>query len=95
MSEPERRNEQLVAERRRAERDALEGDVTVRFEDLEIVGPGRNISETGVYFVSEATARVRVEVDGVIRTAELIRVETLGNGRLGVAVRFVDDPPPG
>jgi hypothetical protein len=31
----------------------------------------------------------------VIRTAELIRVETLGNGRLGVAVRFVDDPPPG
>lgn len=91
MSDSAGRKEQSVADRRRADRAALDSPVTVRFEDLEIVGPGQNISETGVYFVSEAQARVRVVVDGEARAAELIRVETLGNGKIGVAVRFIDD----
>ena len=65
MSESAGRKQQSLAERRRAERLALDSEVTVRFEDLEIVGPGQNISETGVYFVAEAQARVRVLVEGL------------------------------
>ena len=83
-----------VDDQRRADRTEFAGDVSVCFDGLEIVGPGRNLSETGVYFVAEASADVRVVVDGVARVAELVRVERLGNGRLGVAVRFVDRAAP-
>ena len=89
MSDSGGREQQSVADRRRATRAAIHGDVTVRFDDLEIVGPGENISETGVYFIAEARARVRVLMDGEVRDAEIVRIESLGNGHLGVAVRFV------
>lgn len=92
MSDIADRKHQEVADRRLADREAIQGAVRVRFADLELVGPGRNLSETGVYFVADATARVQVVVDGVLREAEVVRVESLGNGKTGVAVRFVDEP---
>ena len=61
--------------------------------DLQIVGEGGNRSDTGVYFIAEASAPVDVVVDGQVRRAELVRVENRGHGRLGVAVRFVDTSP--
>ena len=91
MSDIADRKQQEVADRRLADREAIQGAVRVCFADLELVGPGRNISETGVYFVADATARVQVIVDGVLREAEVVRVESLGNGKTGVAVRFVDE----
>lgn len=89
MAENDER-EQMVDERRRQERTPFSGDVVVGFDGLEIVGPGRNISEAGVYFVSDTTPRIKVSVDGREREGELIRISSLGDGQIGVAVRFLD-----
>lgn len=81
-----------LAERRRAERNAFDGKVLVDFAGLELSGSARNVSESGVYFVAEGKPRVVVRVDGepAPKTAEIVRIESLGAGRFGIAVRFVD-----
>ena len=91
-SEQPQANAQGTADRRRAERSPFDGEVTVAFDQLELVGPGRNISATGVYFVSDSQPRVMVRIEGRDEpvAAELVRVETLGNGQVGVAVRFLE-----
>lgn len=92
MSDSVGRKQTDVAERRGDERRRNAAPVEVRFGDLEIRGEGGNRSATGVYFIAEAAAPVEVVVDGEIHRAELVRVENLGHGRLGVAVRFTDAP---
>jgi hypothetical protein len=83
---------QDTADRRAAERRPFGGEVTVSFRDLELVGPGRNISTTGVYFVAAARPIVHVAIEGRDEPvpAELIRFETLADGQVGVAVRFLE-----
>ena len=78
-----------VQDRRIGDREPIDGTVTVQFEEQQVVGPGQNMSEEGVFFIVEAALRVRVRVDGEWRLAEVIRVQSMGEGKLGMAVRFV------
>ena len=69
--------------------------VTIHFEGGCIVGPGQNLSAQGVFFTAAASLPVTVRIDGrdeVVR-GELVRVETMGDGRVGIAVRFVQAHP--
>lgn len=82
-------------ENRRDPRVDLSEQVTIRFEAGSIVGPGQNISQQGVFFTAPASIPVTVTIDGkdeVLR-GELVRVETMGDGRVGIAVRFLAPNP--
>jgi hypothetical protein len=64
--------------------------VTITLDSPSIVGPGQNISPQGVYFVAEGTVPVTVQIDGypdAIR-GELVRIETIDQNKVGLAVRF-------
>jgi hypothetical protein len=78
-------------ERRSGTRTPLEGSVTVFFDEQQVIGPGQNISAEGVFFIADAALKVRVKIDGANewRNAEVVRVQSMGEGRLGMAVRFV------
>ena len=77
---------------RRFERVSFDRAVTVRFEGDAIVGSGQNVSEQGVFFVSDQAIPVKVEIDGREGqlTGELIRIENMGDGQVGIAVKFQD-----
>ncbi|MBM4062419.1 MAG: PilZ domain-containing protein [Planctomycetes bacterium] len=82
-------------ENRRDPRHELADQVTIRFEAGAIVGPGQNISQQGVFFTALASIPVTVQIAGrepALR-GELVRVETMGDGRVGLAVRFVEPSP--
>lgn len=85
-------DDKLTTERRRPERRALEGEVVISFDSPTLIGPGQNISAQGVFFVTDGTLPVRVRVEGqdVDVAGEVVRVESMGDGKLGVAVRFSD-----
>jgi hypothetical protein len=78
------------SERRSFDREPMEGTVTVRFAEQEIVGPGQNMSDEGVFFVADGALRVKIQVDGrgTWREGEVVRVQSMGEGRLGMAIRF-------
>ena len=86
---------QTSIDNRRDPRIGLAEQVTIRFEAGTIVGPGQNISLQGVFFTTATSLPVTVEVAGrseVVR-GELVRVETMGDGRVGIAVRFLQPSP--
>lgn len=92
MSEP---RPPATIDSRRDPRVDLSQQVTIRFEAGSIVGPGQNISQQGVFFTAAASIPVTVAIDGrdeVVR-GELVRVETMGDGRVGIAVRFLAPNP--
>ena len=66
--------------------------VSVRLETDMIVGPGQNISAQGLFFITDGAIPVTVKVGGVAEPVrgELVRVTAMGDGRLGIAVRFVE-----
>ena len=80
---------------RRDPRVDLDAQVTIHFESGSIVGPGQNISAQGVFFTAAATIPVTVRITGRddVVAGELVRVETMGDGRVGIAVRFVEPHP--
>lgn len=82
--------ESTTSERRGQERANLDGTVTVAFSEQEVVGPGQNMSDEGVFFVASASLRVKVLVNEgeAWREGEVIRVQSMGEGRLGMAIRF-------
>jgi len=77
---------------RRAERVGFDGSVTIRFDGGDIVGSGQNVSEQGVFFVSETPIKVNVEIGGREgqMIGELVRIENMGAGAVGIAVKFDD-----
>lgn len=79
---------------RRAPRVELDGDVTIRLEAGTIVGSGQNISVQGVYFTAPASLPVTVHIPGHgdLR-GDLVRLDSMGDGRIGLAVRFHDPHP--
>ena len=86
------KNQPIANEERRVnDRVPLEGPVTVSFVEQEVIGPGENVSDEGVFFIAEAALKVRVRVDDTAewRDAEIVRVQSMGDGRLGMAARFV------
>lgn len=79
---------------RRDPRVDLDGEVTIQFEAGAISGSGQNISVQGVFFTADVGIPVTVRVKGHGEVAgKLVRVESMGEGRLGIAVRF-DAPQP-
>ena len=78
-------------DRRGADREPLAGPVVVRLTRPAIEGRGRNVSAGGVHVVTAELPRVTVTLpDGSERQGELVRLENLGSGEAGLAVRFVD-----
>jgi hypothetical protein len=75
---------------RRDPRLPLDGEVTVEFERGSIVGSGQNISQQGVFFTAAGSLPVTVRIAGrdEVVAGELVRVESMGDGRIGIAVRF-------
>lgn len=85
-------NETTSINTRRAERVGFDGTVTICFDGGDIVGSGQNVSEQGVFFVSETPIKVNVEIggrDGQM-VGELVRIENMGAGAVGIAVKFDD-----
>jgi len=76
-------------EGRRSERVPLDAVVSVSFPTIDIVGPGKNISAEGLYFTADAALPVTVHVDGRAIHGHLVRFESMGNGKVGIAIRFV------
>lgn len=81
-----------VGERRGGKRQPFAGEISIRFLDPVLVGPGENISEDGVFFVTDDSVRVEVSTgeDGEVYAGELVRLHSMGAGKTGVAVRFTD-----
>ena len=79
-------------ETRSAERVGFDGSVSIRVASDAIVGSGQNVSEQGVFFVSETPIKVSVEIGGrdAPMTGELVRIENMGAGVVGIAVKFDD-----
>jgi hypothetical protein len=77
---------------RQAERVGFDSNVTIRLSSDAIVGSGQNVSGQGVFFVSESSIPVTVEIDGRPGTieGELVRIENMGAGQVGIAVKFDD-----
>jgi PilZ domain len=89
-------NRDAVAEdSRRDPRVNMGEQVTITFATDSIIGPGQNISAQGVFFVAETSIPVTVRIDGVEATVrgELVRVQSMGEGRVGIAVRFLEPVP--
>ena len=78
-------------DQRRDQRVPIEEPVTIAIEAQNLVGPGMNVSAQGVYFTTTASVRVHVRVGNSQRTVpgELLRVEAMGDGNIGIAVRFL------
>lgn len=81
----------LAQNHRREERLPLDGQVTIAIDAQQIPGPGRNMSAQGVYFTTAAKIRVLVQAPGHDEPipGELVRVESMGDGSVGIAVRFL------
>lgn len=73
-------------------RIGFDGAVTIRVDGDVIVGSGQNVSEQGMFFVSETPIKVTVELGGLDAaiTGELVRIENMGAGAVGIAVKFDD-----
>ncbi len=85
-----RNNQVDQKERRISDRNSMTQSVEVRFPEEPVTGPGQNLSEDGVLFVTQESLRVRVRIgDEQWVDGELIRVQNMGEGRIGVAVKFV------
>ncbi len=79
--------------RRRTPRLETNDSVRVAVAAQNVEGVERNISAQGVYFVADAKLHVNVYLEGSEQpvAGELIRVENMGDGKLGFAVRFLGD----
>lgn len=83
------------SERREQSRKALRGRVAMRLVAPHLEGAGENVSAQGVLFVVDGPVEVVVRIGeaGEELHGTLVRLQDLGSGRSGIAVRF--DTPPG
>jgi hypothetical protein len=79
---------------RQSPRLELQSDVTIELDANTLVGSGDNISLQGVFFTTDEPITVSVQVaeHGVVR-GKLDRLESMGDGRIGIAVRFDEAQP--
>ncbi|MHC4262317.1 MAG: PilZ domain-containing protein [Planctomycetota bacterium] len=84
--------------RRRQDRRVLDVPVEVEFVDHSGAGRTRDLSQSGLLFVSDDRVRVRVsfEVDGehVVREGRLVRAQPMAGGKTAYALQFDDDREP-
>ncbi|MBL8754005.1 MAG: PilZ domain-containing protein [Planctomycetes bacterium] len=79
---------------RQSPRVDLDGDVRIEFDGGAIAGSGQNISVQGVFFTADASVPVTVHVAGRGQVrGQLVRLESMGDGRFGIAVRFDEAVP--
>lgn len=84
--------DKTTQERRRDDRQTIDGDLTVHIDPCEVSGPSQNVSSEGVYFTAAATIAVEVLLpDGQRRKGHIMRIGAVREGELGIAVRF-DEP---
>lgn len=82
-------DEQRVRERRSSDRIPLEGSASVRILESEVIGPSRNISQEGIYFIAEAEMPVEVTLPSKdVLKGKIVRIGAVREGELGIAVRF-------
>jgi hypothetical protein len=67
-----------------------DGGVRIEFVAGAICGSGQNVSSQGIFFVADASVPVAVRVDGAAQPmfGHLVRLESMGDGKFGIAVRF-------
>ena len=83
-----------TTERRSQDREPIGSGVAIRIETYQLVGTGQNLSADGVLFVADGTPRVKVLIEGEEpRIGELVRIQKLDEGRVGIAVRFCEPDP--
>ena len=79
---------------RSGQRIDLDAQVTIRFDQGQLAGSGQNISAQGVFFTADGSVPVTVHVAGRGEVhGKLVRLESMGDGRFGIAVRFDDGEP--
>ena len=84
-------NTKAGIEMRRDSRVGINEQVTVELLAGPMVGSGDNLSLQGVYFTTTGPIPVSVRIgDGSVVRGELIRVEAMGDERVGIAVRFLE-----
>jgi hypothetical protein len=85
----------ILGEQRQVPRHELQETVTIEFKAGALVGSGQNISVQGVFFTTGDCLPVTVRINGKSEPvpAELVRYETLGDGQVGIAVRFLKPNP--
>lgn len=78
--------------RRRGDRRDLTGQVVLQVPAQAVTGTGQNVSEDGIYFLASEGLQVEVHVPGEAepRRGRLLRLQALGEGRFGLAVKFGD-----
>jgi hypothetical protein len=83
-------------EQRRELRLPLDATVAVDVETIRIEGSGENISSQGVFFTATGSIPVTVHIgsDRAGLRGELVRCESMGGGRFGIAIRFLEPLPP-
>lgn len=88
------RTTQTGIEGRRSPRVDLDGEVQIRFDAGSIAGSGQNISVQGVFFTAKGALPVTVHIAGrgEVR-GQLVRLESMGDGQIGIAVRFDEARP--
>lgn len=84
------KKDSATSDHRRDIRVPIDDEVTIEIAPQNIVGPGKNVSAQGVYFTTSASVRVNVRIAGQSASVpgELVRVESMGDGTIGIAVRF-------
>jgi hypothetical protein len=87
----EQPRDNATADQRRDRRVPIDHDVTIQIDAQSVVGPGKNVSAQGVYFTASGPLRVRVRIGTreQVVPGELVRVEAMGDGTIGIAVRFL------
>jgi len=85
----------VLANHRRASRVVMDGEVSIRFSSDAIVGSGKNVSAQGVFFLAEGRVPVKVTIEGRDGEldGELVRIENMGSGKVGIAVKFDEQAP--
>lgn len=83
-------NKSAGIEARREPRVEHEGQVTIELAAGALIGSGQNISTQGVFFSVDGSLPVVVRIEGKAEpiAGRLVRLESMGEGRIGIAVRF-------
>ena len=85
--------ESNAPERRADDRETIASNVSVRLLQSDVTGPTGNLSSTGVYFIAKGNLPVEVRLEGRDETlrGEIVRVGSVREGELGIAIRFLDE----
>ena len=79
-----------ATERRSDGRIEVEGSVCVSIMQADILGPSRNVSREGIYFIAEAELPVEVTLptSGDKVRGRIVRIGAVRDGEVGVAIKF-------